>query len=75
MIQLTEALNPRILEKLKEIEMEDEIAEFLQEMLFFELKQFGSSTKRFSDKYDLEIKKFIAKRKQGEKIDNRTNKD
>jgi len=64
---MTEVLNRKIIEKIKEIEMEEDVAKFIQAMLFFELKKFNSSNKLFTDKYKLEITKSAKKRYQDEK--------
>jgi hypothetical protein len=59
--KLTEILNPKILDKLKKIETNIHVKDFIKEMLFFELGHLEKLSRTWGTKYDNEIKKFALK--------------
>lgn len=54
-------LNPRILKKLEDSKLDEEIKSFLREMLYFELEHFEEDTPRYSRFYDHNIEKHAKK--------------
>ena len=62
---MSEILNPKILDKLRSSIFDDNIKDFLEEMLFFELEQFEEGSPKYSKKYDEAIMKYAKKGKEG----------
>jgi len=54
---MIQTLNPRILQKLKEIDAHNLVKEFLREMLYFELENYYKKSK-YGKIYDMAIKKY-----------------
>ena len=54
---MSQQLNPRILEKLKQTQCHEVIKQFLREMLFFELDNVEEARPRFSKAYDTAIER------------------
>jgi len=52
---MVKRLNPRILKKLEELDVDENIKEFLKKMLFYELERPDSFSK-YGKKYDEAIK-------------------
>ena len=54
-------LNPRILKKLEDSKLDEEIKSFIREMLYFELEHFEEEPPRYSRFYDHSIEKHAKK--------------
>jgi hypothetical protein len=63
---MTQDVNKKIIEKIKESDFDHAIKEFLKQLLFYELDNISEARWRYSEKYDSAIKKYYEKFKGDE---------
>ena len=63
---MSDDINRKLIEKIRESEFDDVVKEFLIKILIFELEQFEEARPRYSDRYDREIKNYASRFEVGE---------